>query len=54
LEKYSKGRLKMGQLTYEGFVTRGMRWCIGAAILLLAATPFVLAVGKLLHWIRWW
>jgi len=30
LDKYSKGKLKMGQLTYEGFVTRGMRVCVGA------------------------
>jgi len=44
----------MGDLEFKGFVTPGMRVCIGAAVLLLAATPFILAVGKLLHWIRWW
>jgi len=37
--KYSKGKLKMGQLEYEGFVTGWLRLCVGAAILLLAVAP---------------
>jgi len=44
----------MGNLEFHGFITPGIRACIGVAVLLLAATPFILAVGKLLHWIRWW
>jgi len=44
----------MGQLVYKGLITGWLRGCIGTAILLLAAAPFLLALGKLLHWIRWW
>jgi len=42
----------MGKLEYEGFVTSWLRGCIGIAILLLAAAPFLLALGKSLQWMR--
>jgi len=52
LKKYSKGKLKMGRLIYEGPMTAWVQICIGVAILLLAGAPFLLALGKLLQWIR--
>jgi len=44
LGKYIKGKLKMGQLEYEGLVTPWMRLCVGAAILLLAVAPLTYIV----------
>jgi len=47
LKNHRKGKLKMGKFRYKGIITPWMRACIGAALLLLAATPFVWAI-------RWW
>jgi len=54
LKKHSKGRFKVGNLEYDGLITRWIRLCIGVAILgatggvlLLSATPFIRAI-------RWW
>jgi len=44
----------MGNLEYDGVLTRWIRLCIGLAILSVALAPLVLALGKSLHWLRWW
>jgi len=31
-----------------------IRACIGVRIVMFFSTPFILAVGKVLHWLRWW
>jgi len=56
LKKHSKGRFKVGNLEYDGLFTRWIRLCIGVAVLgatagvlLLSASPFLLALAKVLH-----
>lgn len=47
--KYSKGKFTMNRegMQLETALSPWLRFCVGAAILLLAATPVVWAV-------RWW
>jgi len=50
VKKYSKGTLRMNKqegLEMTGEFSPFIRFCIGVGILLLCATPFVLAI-------RWW
>ena len=38
----------------EGSFSPFMRACIGVAVVMAAAAPFVLALGKAISWLRWW
>jgi len=38
----------------SGALSPFLRVCIGVAMLSLALAPLILALGKSLHWLRWW
>jgi len=56
-KKYSKGMFRMNRqngIEVSGEFSPFLRACIGVGIVLCAAAPFILAIGKALHWLRWW
>lgn len=57
MSKFTKGKFRMDKqqgVELEGSFSPFMRACIGVAVVMVAAAPFVLALGKAISWLRWW